>query len=81
MSTLLVTGGAGFIGSNFIRYWLKNHLEDNVINLDALTYAGNLVSVKDLEQSPKYEFVQGDILDADLVGQLVEKADRVVHLM
>jgi dTDP-glucose 4,6-dehydratase len=79
MSTLLVTGGAGFIGSNFIRYWLKNHLEDNVINLDALTYAGNLVSVKDLEQSPKYEFVQGDILDADLVGQLVEKADRVVH--
>jgi len=77
--TLLVTGGAGFIGSNFIRYWLEKYPEDDIINLDALTYAGNLASLKDVEQSSRYSFIQGNILDADLVGDLVEKADKIVH--
>ena len=76
---ILVTGGAGFIGSNFIRYWLKAHPQDVITNLDALTYAGNLASLKDLEANPNYEFIQGSILDADLVGQVVETADRIVH--
>ena len=52
---LLVTGGAGFIGSNFIRYWLTNHPEDEVVNFDLLTYAGNLESLKDLVNNPKYK--------------------------
>jgi dTDP-glucose 4,6-dehydratase len=64
---LLVTGGAGFIGSNFIRYYLKEHPDDQIINLDKLTYAGNLESLKDLEQNPNYCFVKGDICDMDLV--------------
>ena len=76
---ILVTGGAGFIGSNFIRYWLAEHPQDAITNLDALTYAGNLASLKDVEQNPNYEFIQGSILDAELVGQLVETADRIVH--
>lgn len=76
---ILVTGGAGFIGSNFIRYWLTEHPQDVITNLDVLTYAGNLASLKDVEQNPNYEFIQGSILDAELVGQLVETADRIVH--
>lgn len=79
MATLLITGGAGFIGSNFIRYWLKNHPEDSVINLDALTYAGNLASLRDVEGNSMYEFVQGDILDEALVDGLVGRCDRIVH--
>ncbi len=79
MAKLLVTGGAGFIGSNFVRYWLKNHPEDSITNLDALTYAGNLASLKDIEQQSNYEFVQGDILDEDLMDELVAKCDRIVH--
>ena len=63
MQSLMVTGGAGFIGSNFVRYWLQNHPEDRVVNLDALTYAGNLESLKDVEQvyPDRYTFVRGDI--------------------
>lgn len=79
MAKLLVTGGAGFIGSNFVRYWLKNHLEDSIVNLDVLTYAGNLASLKDIEEQSTYEFVQGDILDEDLMDELVGKCDRIVH--
>lgn len=76
---ILVTGGAGFIGSNFIRYWLTTHPQDVITNLDALTYAGNLASLKDVEQNPNYEFIQGSILDADIVEQVVAHADRIVH--
>lgn len=79
MIKVLITGGAGFIGSNFIRYWLKNHPQDSIINLDALTYAGNLASLRDIEQSPQYEFIQGNILDETLVDGLVGKCDRIVH--
>ncbi|MDA1169046.1 MAG: dTDP-glucose 4,6-dehydratase [bacterium] len=76
---ILVTGGAGFIGSNFIRYWLEKYPEDYITNLDALTYAGNLENLKDIESNPNYTFVHGNILDAALVDTLVEKSDKVVH--
>ncbi|MDD4351683.1 MAG: dTDP-glucose 4,6-dehydratase [Candidatus Gracilibacteria bacterium] len=76
---LLVTGGAGFIGSNFIHYWIKNNPEDEIVNLDKLTYAGNLESLQDLEGSSNYKFVEGDICDKDLVPQLVADVDLIVH--
>ncbi len=79
MTKLLVTGGAGFIGSNFIRYWLEKYPEDQITNLDALTYAGNLENLKDIESNSNYEFIQGNILDAKLVDELVGKCDTVVH--
>ncbi len=76
---ILVTGGAGFIGSNFIHYWLKVHPEDQIINLDALTYAGHLESLKDIEGNPNYQFIKGDITDADLVKSAMQGIDVVVH--
>ncbi|HLL60982.1 MAG TPA: GDP-mannose 4,6-dehydratase, partial [Candidatus Nitrosocosmicus sp.] len=76
---LLITGGAGFIGSNFVRYWIKNHPEDSVTNLDQLTYAGNLETLKDIENSSNYTFVKGDICDATLVSNLMKDTDIVVH--
>lgn len=76
---ILVTGGAGFIGSNFIHYWLKNHSEDEVVNLDKLTYAGHLESLKDIEGNPNYRFVQGDIADEGVVSKVMEGVDIVVN--
>jgi dTDP-glucose 4,6-dehydratase len=76
---LLVTGGAGFIGSNFIRYVLEHTSEVRITNLDALTYAGNLASLRDADADPRYRFVRGDVRDAELVDQLVADADAVVH--
>lgn len=76
---ILVTGGAGFIGSNFIRYWLKNNPADFIINLDKLTYAGNLDSLKDISNNPNYKFVQGDICDSALVNELSQGIDLIVH--
>ncbi|MCX6724700.1 MAG: GDP-mannose 4,6-dehydratase, partial [Candidatus Shapirobacteria bacterium] len=76
---ILVTGGAGFIGSNFIRYWLKHHPQDEIINLDALTYAGNLANLTEVENSSHYSFVKGNICDSRLVGKLMKKIDVVVH--
>lgn len=76
---LLVTGGAGFIGSNFIRFMLTTHDDVSIINLDALTYAGNLENVAEFENSDRYEFVKGDICDKDTVFPLVERVDAVVH--
>ena len=61
MKNILVTGGAGFIGSNFVRYLLKETREVNIINLDALTYAGSLENLKDLPHPDRYTFVKGDI--------------------
>ena len=76
---LLVTGGAGFIGSNFIRYWLDSNPNDSIINLDALTYAGHRESLSDLENDDRYRFVEGDIRDAALVDGLVGDCDIIVH--
>ena len=76
---ILVTGGAGFIGSNFVRYWMKNHSEDTLINVDKLTYAGNSESLKDIENLPNYSFVQADICDVKKMDELFEGVDTVVH--
>ena len=76
---LLVTGGAGFIGSNFIRYWLKNHSEDSIVNLDALTYAGNLENLSAVEKNPHHSFIKGDITDPEKVDQAMNEVDWVVH--
>lgn len=77
--TLLVTGGAGFIGANFIHYWLEAHPQDVIINLDALTYAGNLDNLSSIQDSPQYTFVHGDISDRALVDKLMADVDLVVH--
>lgn len=79
MSKVLVTGGAGFIGSNFIHYWLKNHPEDFVVNLDKLTYAGNLENLKAVENNPNYSFIKGDICDPQIVKKAMKNVDIVVH--
>ncbi len=76
---LLVTGGAGFIGSNFIRYILKNCPDYEVVNLDKLTYAGNLENLKDVDKNPNYEFVKGDINEASLVFELCQGVDAVLN--
>lgn len=73
MKTFLVTGGAGFIGANFIRYMLKEHERILIINLDKLTYAGNLNNLADIREDPRYSFVKGDICDSLLVKKLFEK--------
>lgn len=76
---LLVTGGAGFIGSNFIRQYLKNNPGDAITNLDLLTYAGLRENLADLEGHGNYRFVQGDICDAVLAGELAKDADAIIH--
>jgi dTDP-glucose 4,6-dehydratase len=77
--TLLVTGGAGFIGSHFIKHWLEHHPEDSVVNLDSLSYAGNLENLDAVKDNPNYRFVKGDVADRELVFDLVKDIDIVVH--
>lgn len=79
MSRLLITGGCGFIGSCFIRYVLKKYPEYKVINLDALTYCGNLDNLKGLEANPNYSFVHGNICDKQIVSELIKDVDYVVN--
>lgn len=81
MKTYLVTGGAGFIGSNFIHYMLKKYSDIKIINLDKLTYAGNLENLKDIEKDARYSFVQGDICDKEVVENIFENSnvDYVVN--
>jgi dTDP-glucose 4,6-dehydratase len=79
MSTYLVTGGCGFIGSNFILRLLRERPDARVVNLDKLTYAGNPDNLRDVASDPRYRFVHGDICDAPLVAQLMPDADYVVH--
>lgn len=76
---LLVTGGAGFIGSNFIHYRLKNHPNDQIVNLDVLTYAGHLESLKDLAGNENYQFIKGDITNSEDVKKGMEGVETVVH--
>jgi len=76
---LLVTGGAGFIGSNFILYWMKKYPQDSIVNLDKLTYAGNLKNLAAVANNPNYSFVHGDISDALIVERAMEGIDVVVH--
>ena len=78
---LLVTGGAGFIGSNFILYWLKKYPQDKILNLDKLTYAGNLENLKTVENNLNYAFVKGDICNLSLIDSLIKKynIDTIVH--
>lgn len=79
MRKLLITGGAGFIGSNFIRYWLDKYPKDFVVNLDKLTYAGNLSSTRDFKANRNYRFVKGDICDPKIVNSVMKGIDTVVH--
>lgn len=76
---LLVTGGAGFIGSNFIKYWFVAHPDDEITNLDKLTYAGHISSVKEFEGKSNYKFIQADICDGRAVEAAMKGVDAVVH--
>jgi dTDP-glucose 4,6-dehydratase len=76
---ILVTGGAGFIGSHFIRVALKKNPELHITNLDKLTYAGNLENLKDLARNPRYRFIRGDINDSSLVDRLMKTCQAVIH--
>ncbi len=76
---ILITGGAGFIGSNFIRYWLKAHPTDWVINYDCLTYAGNLENLRDVESSVQYRFIKGDIGEYQTAREAMDGVDVVVN--
>lgn len=76
---ILITGGAGFIGTNFIRFWLKKHPRDKLINLDKLTYAGNLDGLCEIEKKSNYEFIKGDIGDSEIVKKAISGCDLVVH--
>lgn len=76
---LLITGGAGFIGANFILYWLREHPQDSIVNFDTLTYAGNLENLKTVEKNPQYTFIKGDICDVAAVTQAMQGIDIVVH--
>jgi dTDP-glucose 4,6-dehydratase len=79
LERLLVTGGAGFIGSNFIRLLLRERPGVRVVNLDALTYSGNLENLADVQDDPRYAFVRGDVCDAALLGDVLDGCDAVVH--
>lgn len=76
---LFVTGGAGFIGSNFILYWIKKYPMDQIINFDKLTYAGNLRNLKEVENNSNYTFIHGDICDKPLVDKSLQGVDTIVH--
>ena len=76
---ILVTGGCGFIGSIFVRYMLKTYADVHIINIDSLTYAGNLDNLKEIEQDKRYSFIKGDITERNDVEHALKKADSVVH--
>jgi dTDP-glucose 4,6-dehydratase len=80
--TILITGGAGFIGSHVIRRFVNSYPEYQIINLDLLTYAGNLENLSDIDSKPNYTFVKGDITDTELVNRIFEnhKVEGVIHL-
>jgi dTDP-glucose 4,6-dehydratase len=82
MKKIIITGGAGFIGSHVVRRFVKTYPEYQIVNLDKLTYAGNLANLKDIEDEPNYRFVKGDIVDAEFIEELfaTEQPDAVIHL-
>jgi dTDP-glucose 4,6-dehydratase len=82
MKKIIITGGAGFIGSHVVRRFVKEYPDYTIINLDKLTYAGNLANLKDIENEPNYHFVKGDIVDTDFINELFikEQPDAVIHL-
>ncbi len=82
MKKFIITGGAGFIGSHVVRRFVKNYPDYQIINLDKLTYAGNLANLKDIENAPNYKFIKGDIVDAVFIDELfaTEQPDAVIHL-
>jgi len=82
MKKILITGGAGFIGSHVVRLFVNKYPQYKIFNLDNLTYAGNLANLKDIENSPNYEFIKGDIVEGDYIMDLFEKYrfDSVIHL-
>lgn len=82
MQKIIITGGAGFIGSHVVRRFVKNYPDCTIINLDKLTYAGNLANLRDIEDEPNYKFIKGDIVDIPFVNELFanEKPDAVIHL-
>ncbi|MDN5939983.1 MAG: GDP-mannose 4,6-dehydratase, partial [Salinisphaera sp.] len=81
MPKLLVTGAAGFIGANFVHYWLRHYPRDSVVGLDALTYAGNRASLEALEHAPNFRFVHADIADFEHNAELLREQaiDTIVH--
>lgn len=80
MKTIAVTGGAGFIGANFVKFLIKHRPDWQVMNFDVLTYSGNLENLADLEGNPRYRFIKGDVCDPAAVRRLVESSDAVVHM-
>lgn len=76
---LLVTGGAGFIGSHFILYWMKHHPEDKIVNIDKLTYAANIANLEGVQENANYSFVCADICNAEIVHEAMRGIDTVVH--
>ena len=79
MTTILVSGGAGFIGSCFIKFMLEKYPNYNIINLDALTYCGNLENLKDIENNPNYKFIYGNICDKKLANEVISQCDYIVN--
>ena len=82
MKNVLITGGAGFIGSHVVRRFVKNYPNYHIFNLDALTYAGNLENIKDIENEANYTFVKGDIIDENFINNLFQthEFEGVLHL-